>query len=1240
MKWNKNIFNLKFFIISFLLLLISNINAQEKYFFEKLSVSDGLSNSVVLCTFQDHLGFLWIGTLDGLDRYDGYDIKVYKNIPSDSNSLPFNIINSIGEDREGNLLVGTTDQVSKYNRATDNFESIPIDKRQQSNFSKILTFVPDSKGRLWITTDYTGILLFDKSINKFRGINVRDYSGNLISLSVQKIFWNVTELENGNILAASETHGVFIFNLLNNEFQPYFPDPKLNIKNINQIFEDSSGKILFGGKDEIYIYNPVTYDLKSINMKDRFPKQGSNNYYGKFYEESSKQIIMACDFGIIEADFSKNEFLLITENIPNLTPTNFYKDNFGIYWISTAGNGLIRFDPAKKPFRFFNINNVGQSETKSNPVTSVVQNPIRKNNLILSLQTRGLFTFDRGTNKFSKIQNQDGINLLPDDKGNIWYTIDDKLNKLDLKSGTVESFTFENISFSQGSDVYKLTLSPDKNIWISSIQGVQIFNPITKSFSRVPSITNKPVSTELMSKIRNIVNNETPIASILKVGETASLKKEFNLEKSLKVLIINLGEGRLYDLTANMFDYGWLEDSNGKKIWEADSVQNSFNDGGGFKNRIAFGCLDLPKGKYKINFVSDVGNSYGAFNVTAPPDSVWYGIQVIQLNDQQYSYLNEKIKSESDNTHCPPFEIVIDIVFSRKYINTAWLATYGMGLIRLNIKDNTWKHYTFDDRLQRFPLKNRLYGILEDNDGILWCSTYGGLIRFNPETEDFRIITQSDGLASSLVTFMLQDKTGNLWFGTPGGISMLDKRSSGNQLSFINYDNKDGINDLPLNNSIAMSNDGEIFYGGYGGLDAFYPGSANSTLPKPVIISLNISGVPVEKMAYEVNLKTDISEIKELELPFADNNISFEFASIHFSRPAKNKLAYMLQGIDKDWNYTNRRFASYLNLPPGEYTFRLKGSNGDGIWNPKEASIKIIINPPWYRTVFAYIGYGFLFIGLIFGIDRVQRRRLLNKARNTAAIKEAQLRAQLAETENERKTKELEEARQLQLSMLPKKLPQLPHLDIAVYMKTATEVGGDYYDFNVALDGTLTIVLGDATGHGMRAGTMVTSAKTLFNSYAANPDILFTFFEMTRCIKQMQFQSLAMSMTMLKIKNNKLLMSAAGMPPVYIFRRENRVIEEHLLKGMPLGTMDDFPYELRELNLFKGDTLLLMSDGFLELQSDKNEIFGYRRAKNSFEEVAEKEPEEIISYLKEEGSRWSNDKEPDDDITFVVIKVK
>ena len=192
-------------------------------------------------------------------------------------------------------------------------------------------------------------------------------------------------------------------------------------------------------------------------------------------------------------------------------------------------------------------------------------------------------------------------------------------------------------------------------------------------------------------------------------------------------------------------------------------------------------------------------------------------------------------------------------------------------------------------------------------------------------------------------------------------------------------------------------------------------------------------------------------KLDELNLSHTQNDISFEFSSIHFSRPAKNKVIYKLDGFNNNWIASDRNYASFTNLDPGEYTFRVKGSNGDGIWDEEGKSIRIIISPPWWQTTFAYISYFFLFAGVVFGIDRVQRRRILTRERNAAAIKEANLRAQLAEAENERKTNELEEARQLQLSMLPKELPQLPNLDIAVYMKTATEVGGDYYDFNVGM---------------------------------------------------------------------------------------------------------------------------------------------------------------------------------------------
>ncbi len=319
----------------------------------------------------------------------------------------------------------------------------------------------------------------------------------------------------------------------------------------------------------------------------------------------------------------------------------------------------------------------------------------------------------------------------------------------------------------------------------------------------------------------------------------------------------------------------------------------------------------------------------------------------------------------------------------------------------------------------------------------------------------------------------------------------------------------------------------------------------------------------------------------------------------------------------------------YVNLDPGSYTFHLRAANRNGLWNSEEILLSINIAQPWWNTWYAY----FMYFGLLLGGLVLVRRIELNRRKENENKK-------MLEAENKRKSEELEEARQLQLSMLPKQLPQLPHLDIAVYMQTATEVGGDYYDFHVSMDGTLTVVIGDATGHGMKAGTMVTTAKSLFNSYAPNPDILFSFQEITRCIRQMNFSKLSMCMTMLKIKGNTLRISTAGMPPSFIFRKDTRAIEEHLFQAMPLGTMENFPYEIKDTTLSPGDTILLMSDGLPELENKDGEMYGYKKIRSGFEEVAEQTPEEIISYLKNEGAGWVDSQDPDDDVTFVVIKVK
>lgn len=236
--------------------------------------------------------------------------------------------------------------------------------------------------------------------------------------------------------------------------------------------------------------------------------------------------------------------------------------------------------------------------------------------------------------------------------------------------------------------------------------------------------------------------------------------------------------------------------------------------------------------------------------------------------------------------------------------------------------------------------------------------------------------------------------------------------------------------------------------------------------------------------------------------------------------------------------------------------------------------------------------------------------------------------------------KELEEARALQLSMLPESIPQTNDLEIAVYMDTASEVGGDYYDFSIKKDGSLNIAIGDATGHGMKAGIMVSIMKALFISDSVDIDINEFFESSNHTIKSLQLGRMMMAFAMLNYKENQIRFINSGMPPLMIFNNSSKKVEEISINNMPLGAMRSAEYEVKELNVNKGDTILLLSDGLPEMQNVSGEMFGYGRIKELFETNISKSPEEIISILKSEGSHWSNRIDHDDDVTFVIIRIK
>lgn len=263
----------------------------------------------------------------------------------------------------------------------------------------------------------------------------------------------------------------------------------------------------------------------------------------------------------------------------------------------------------------------------------------------------------------------------------------------------------------------------------------------------------------------------------------------------------------------------------------------------------------------------------------------------------------------------------------------------------------------------------------------------------------------------------------------------------------------------------------------------------------------------------------------------------------------------------------------------------------------------------------------------------------------------------LLEAENERQTSELEEARTFQLSLLPAGIPEHPDLEIAVFLRTASEVGGDYYDFSrLRPDGLLTIAVGDATGHGARAGTMVTVVKSLLSSAdmghfrsvsgTASPspgapallDLADFLSHATATIRSMNLGRRAMALVLARYRDGALDLASAGMPPVLVSRSPAGEVEEIMTSGVPLGTLANASYENRRVRLEPGDAALLMSDGLPEMLGEDGEPIGYAAVAERWREVGQRPAGEAVAEFERWVEELSPQGVPADDVTFVVVR--
>ena len=317
----------------------------------------------------------------------------------------------------------------------------------------------------------------------------------------------------------------------------------------------------------------------------------------------------------------------------------------------------------------------------------------------------------------------------------------------------------------------------------------------------------------------------------------------------------------------------------------------------------------------------------------------------------------------------------------------------------------------------------------------------------------------------------------------------------------------------------------------------------------------------------------------------------------------------------------------------------------DGAWIFGLGSLSPFILPFIYGIIIARTGWELnltlvLLLILLSPIFSMSVYLARNIARTSRSLEIETVERQHLEVENTRKTEELEAARKLQLSMLPETAPELPNLDVRFKMHPATEVGGDYYDYNLSEDGKITIAIGDATGHGMNSGLVVSAVKSLFKTSDPNDGNLETLERMSQGVKSMNLKRLYMAMTLATFNDNILTITAAGMPPTLIYNAEEDKVKEILLEGAPLGGFAGGDREEATFELDTGDTVLLMSDGLPEMLNPKNEMLDYPRTKELFAEIADKSPKAIINHLYDACISWAEGEQQTDDITLVVIKVK
>lgn len=836
------------------------------------------------------------------------------------------------------------------NAQLDNLKFERVTTEKGPSTGTIQSIIKEKLGFIWLGTN-NGLL-------RYNGYNFKEYKHNPVdsnSISGNQI-WSIIQDKHGDLWIGTSGRGLNKYLYKEDRFVHYNhnPDDSTSLNSdleVTWLLEDSDGVIWAalweGGLDK--------YDRKT------------NSFIHYKHDRD-------------------NPNSLISNSAHRI-----FEDKYGFLWIGTS-RGLSKFDKTNKQFISYKHNPADQLSIAGDYINSIIQD---KSGDLWVGTYGGLSRYDYKEDKFYNYLTRSNdpfsmssnavYSLCEDPFGNIWVGTDGGgLNYLNVKSGIFTRYFSENGSdnYLPASSIPYLYMDDNSILWIGTVAtGLykvvyhkNKFSQLSKISSDKNSLNYNEVSAMLEDENENVWIgtygrglNKHNIKS-KKVTHYKNAKKLNSLSSDF-ILSVAKDSSRL-----------WIGTENGLNLFETD--KNKFtsyfhdpDDTTSISGNKITSLLKDRKGNLWI------GTNGGGLNIFVPENKTFHRLSM------------RKQKPVFPSSH-------VWALFEDSKGNI-WIGTWGMGVIKYEYNTNDFTLYNTKSINKDSIILNVVVSITEDNFSNIWIGTWGnGLYKLNPESNEITGYGILNGIPHENIYGIIPDDSGNLWVSTGNGLTKFNPSIN----ICKTYDEEDGLQSLEFRRgAFHKGKSGRFYFGGVKGLNYFYPEKITDNKNNPNIVFTSFRLFDREPPA--ARFGNNINILDQIILSYDENYISFEFAALEYTSPRKNQYAYMLEGIDKNWNYSeSRRYASYPDLNPGEYIFRVKASNSDGIWNHKSRVIKIIITPPVWMTWYAYSVYILIFLGIIYSFRRFElnKRKLKEEERirtqkEEAELREARLKAESAE---------------------------------------------------------------------------------------------------------------------------------------------------------------------------------------------------------------------------------------------------